>query len=98
MQLMRLKLSFLDQVHNAGDASKSERSICHDRNRSVKFQPRIAWHFHGVTDVDWRNERKTLQQNYQRRCERAHQREAIEWTHEHVHQGYRPRQKNENLK
>src|SRR5438105_9851072 len=60
MQLMRLKLAFLDQIHDAGDASESERAIGHDRNRSVKFQPRIGWHFHRMTTVDWRNEREAL--------------------------------------
>ena len=95
---MRLKLPFLDQIHDAGDASESERPVGHGRNRSVKFQPRIGLHFHRVTNVDWRYERKTLQQNHQRCGERAHQREAIQRAHQHVHQRHRPRQKNENLK
>ena len=98
MQLMRLKLAFLDQIHDASDASQSERSIRHGRNRSMKFHPRIGRNIHGVAHVDRRNERKTLQQNHQRRGKGAHQGEAIQRTHQHVHQRYRPCQKNEDLK
>jgi len=39
MQLARLELVFLHEVHDAGDASEREYTIGHERNRSVKLQP-----------------------------------------------------------
>ena len=81
MQLVRFELAFLHQVHHARDASERERPIGHERDRGVKFQPRICRQLHWVTNVNWRDERKDLQQDHQRRGEGAHQREAIGWAH-----------------
>jgi hypothetical protein len=69
---MCLELAFLQQIHHAGDAGERERSVRDERNRSMKFQPRICWQLRWMTNVDRRNERKDLQRDHQRRGEGAH--------------------------
>src|SRR6267143_3387721 len=77
MQLTRFELALLHEIHDARNTGERERTVGDDRNRSMKFQPRICRQFHWMADVDWRNQGKSLQQNHQRRRERAHQRKAI---------------------
>ena len=97
-QLMRLELAFLHQIHHARDASERERAVGHERHRSVKFQPRIGRQFHRVPDIDRREQGKGLNQENQRRRERSHERKPIGRTNQHVDQGDRPGEKNENFK
>jgi hypothetical protein len=43
----------------------------------MKFQRRIGRDLYQMTNVDWRNQREALQQDYQRRSERTHKRETV---------------------
>jgi hypothetical protein len=98
MQLVRLELALLHEIHHARNAGESECAVGDNRNRRVKFQPRVRRKFHWMADVDWRNQGKSLQQENQRRGERAHEREPISRPHQHVDERNRPGEKDENLK
>ncbi len=60
MQLVRLQLALLQQVHHPCDASEREHTIGHERHRCVKFKPGIRRETHRVPGVDWRDQGKTL--------------------------------------
>ena len=98
MQMMRLELALLDQVHHACDAGESERAVSDQRDRGVKFQPRICRQPDMVRFIDWRDQRKQLQQDHQRRSECAHQRKPICWPNDQVEKRDRPRDENNHLK
>src|SRR5262249_41109346 len=55
MQLVRLELALLQQIHHASDASERERTIGHQRNRRVKLQPGIRGDLRRMPNIDWRN-------------------------------------------
>ena len=74
MQMVRLELALLDQVHHARDAGESERAVGDQRDGGVKFQPRICGQPSAMRIIDWRDQRKQLQQHHQRRGKGAHQR------------------------
>src|SRR4029077_3635756 len=95
---MCLKLTLLHQIHYPGDASECESAIGHQRNRCMKFQRRIGGHLDWMTNIDWRNQCKALQQGDQRRRERAHEGETVGWADQHVDEGYRPGEKDKDLK
>jgi hypothetical protein len=98
MQLMRLELALLHEIHHARNASESKGAVGDDRNRRVKFQPRVRRQFHWMADVDWRNQGKSLQQKNERRGERAHEREPIGRPDQHVDKGNRPGEEYKYLK
>ena len=72
-QLMCLELAFLHQIHYARDAGECEGAIRHQRNRCMEFQRRIGGHLDWMTNIDWRNQCKALQEDDQRRRECAHE-------------------------
>ena len=73
MQMVRLELPLLDQVHHAGNASEGKRAVGDKRDGRVKFQPRVRAYADGVWFINRREQRKKLKQNHQRRGEGAHQ-------------------------
>jgi len=98
MQLMRLELAFLHEIHHARDASERERAVSDQRKGGVKFQPRIRRQPRRVEMVDPGQQSKCLNDKNERRRERAHQRKAIGRSDQDVNQRNRPGEENENLK
>src|SRR2546423_14163810 len=95
VQLMRLQLPFLDEVHNARDARERERAIRDHRHRGVEFQPRIYRHPYRMPDIDRREQREPLNEQGQRRRERTHKRKPVGRSDQQINQRERPGQENE---
>src|SRR4030095_15342978 len=64
MQMMRLQLALLQQVHHAPDASERESAIGHEGHGCVKFKPGISREGYWVSNVDGCDQSKTLQQQH----------------------------------
>ena len=54
MQMARLELALLNEVHHTRDAGESERAVSNKRDGRVKFQPRIGRQSSAVRCVDRR--------------------------------------------
>src|SRR5919108_6630854 len=97
MQMMRLELALLQEIHDARDASECKCAIGYQRNRCMKLQPGIRGNVYRMPGINWRYQGKTLKQQYQWRGECAHQRKAIRRAYQHVDQRHRPGKKDKNL-
>src|SRR6266567_3645317 len=97
MQLMRLELALLHEIHHARDASERERAVSDQRKGRVEFQPRIRRQPRRMEIVDLGQQSECLNDKNERRGERAHQRKAIGRSDQHVNQRNRPSEENENL-
>src|SRR2546430_1004382 len=98
MQLMRLELSFLHEIHDASDAGERERTVRHDRDRGMKLEPRVRWQLHRMPHIDRRKQSQCLNQKNKRRGECAHERKPICRPDQHVDQCDRPREKDQPQK
>ena len=96
-QLVSLELPFLDKIHRAGDAGERERAVGDNRDRGVKFQPRIWRDWRSAWCVDWQDQSSNLEKKNKRRGKRAHQRQPISRPNEHINKGNRPSQENQHF-
>src|ERR1051325_758259 len=94
---MRLKLSLLDEIHDSGDTSQTKRAVSNDGNGSVQFQPRIRRQFHGVRQIDRRDQSKSLKDKYQWSSECPHERQAVGRPNHHINEHDGPSEEDEYL-
>src|SRR5205807_176974 len=97
MNLMRLELPFLHEVHHARHTREREGAVGDHRDRGVKFQPWVGRQTRRMRHIDRHNQGKRLQRENERRRERAHERQAIGGSDQQINQRDRPGEKHENL-